>query len=69
MTIASEVQPTAEQSVQQGSGLPGQSRDGPDCAALVSRIRNGEAAAVEELYSIFARGVRYFLLRSLGISC
>jgi RNA polymerase sigma-70 factor (ECF subfamily) len=40
--------------------------DGPDCAALVGRIREGEAAAIEELYGIFARGVRYFLLRRLG---
>jgi RNA polymerase sigma-70 factor (ECF subfamily) len=40
--------------------------DGPDCAALVRRIRDGEAAAVEELYGHFARGVRYFLLRHLG---
>ena len=66
MTIASEAQLTAEQNVQRGPVLPGQSRDGPDCAALVSRIRNGEAAAVEELYGVFARGVRYFLLRNLG---
>jgi RNA polymerase sigma-70 factor (ECF subfamily) len=43
-----------------------QPRDSPDCAALVSRIRNGDAAAFEELYGIFARGVRYFLLRHLG---
>jgi RNA polymerase sigma-70 factor (ECF subfamily) len=40
--------------------------EGPDCAELVRRIRDGEAAAVEELYGFFARGVRYFLLRSLG---
>jgi RNA polymerase sigma-70 factor (ECF subfamily) len=40
--------------------------EGPDCAALVRRILNGEAAAIEELYAIFARGVRFFLLRNLG---
>jgi RNA polymerase sigma-70 factor (ECF subfamily) len=40
--------------------------EGLDCAALVRRIRDGEAAAVEELYGFFARGVRYFLLRNLG---
>jgi hypothetical protein len=40
--------------------------EAPDCAELVRRIRDGEAAAVEELYGFFARGVRYFLLRNLG---
>jgi RNA polymerase sigma-70 factor (ECF subfamily) len=47
-------------------GVSPPSRDGPDCAALVSRIRGGESAAIEELYRLFARGVRYFLLRHLG---
>lgn len=38
----------------------------PDFAALVSRIRNDDSAAMAELYAIFARGIRYFLLRNLG---
>lgn len=37
-----------------------------DWAQIVARIREGDAAAMEELYSIFARGIRYFLLRNLG---
>jgi RNA polymerase sigma-70 factor (ECF subfamily) len=37
-----------------------------DWATLVSRIHDGEAAAMEELYGIFAKGIRYFLLRNLG---
>jgi RNA polymerase sigma factor (sigma-70 family) len=37
-----------------------------DWVQLVSRIRDGEAAAMAELYAIFARGIRYFLLRNLG---
>ncbi len=37
-----------------------------DWAEIVARIRDGDAAAMEELYSIFARGIRYFLLRNLG---
>jgi RNA polymerase sigma-70 factor, ECF subfamily len=37
-----------------------------DWAELVAKIRDGDAAAMEELYVIFAKGVRYFLLRNLG---
>ena len=37
-----------------------------DWAQIVARIREGDAAAMEELYAIFARGIRYFLLRNLG---
>ncbi len=32
----------------------------------MAKIRDGDAAALEELYAIFAKGVRYFLLRNLG---
>jgi len=35
-------------------------------AALVERIRNGEPSAMEELYTVFAKGVRFFLWRQLG---
>jgi RNA polymerase sigma-70 factor (ECF subfamily) len=38
----------------------------PDWAALVTRIREGDSAAMAELYVIFAKGIRYFLLRNLG---
>lgn len=38
----------------------------PDWAALVDRIRNDDSAAMAELYGIFAKGIRYFLLRNLG---
>lgn len=38
----------------------------PDWTALVNRIRNDDAAAMAELYGIFAKGIRYFLLRNLG---
>ena len=37
-----------------------------DWAPLVERIREGDGAAMEELYGIFAKGIRYFLLRNLG---
>lgn len=37
-----------------------------DWASVVSRIHAGEPAAMEELYGVFGKGVRYFLLRNLG---
>lgn len=38
----------------------------PDWARLVSRIRSGEQAGMEDLYRVFSRGVRYYLCRQLG---
>jgi RNA polymerase sigma-70 factor (ECF subfamily) len=38
----------------------------PDWAALVTRIRDGDSEAMAELYTVFAKGIRYFLLRNLG---
>ena len=38
----------------------------PDWGSLVVRIQNGDATALEQLYSFFAKGVRYFFLRALG---
>ncbi len=45
--------------------------DGPespviDWARMVVRIRNCEKDAMEELYAIFGRGIRYYLCRHLG---
>src|SRR5271156_1129688 len=37
-----------------------------DWANVVGRIRLGEQAAVEELYRVFSRGIRYYLCRQLG---
>jgi RNA polymerase sigma-70 factor, ECF subfamily len=37
-----------------------------DWSELVTRIHAGDPRAMEELYSIFAKGIRYFLLRNLG---
>ena len=36
-------------------------------APLVEKIRTGEQSAVEELYTIFDRGIRFLLWRRLGI--
>jgi len=38
----------------------------PNWTALVNGVRRGEASAMSELYGIFAKGIRYFLLRNLG---
>lgn len=38
----------------------------PDWSALVNGVRDGDSAAMAELYGIFAKGIRYFLLRHLG---
>jgi RNA polymerase sigma-70 factor (ECF subfamily) len=38
----------------------------PDWAGLVNGIREGDSSAMASLYNVFARGVRYFLLRNLG---
>src|SRR5262249_23587385 len=35
-------------------------------AALVERIRGGDPSAVEELYGVFSKGVRFLLWRQLG---
>ena len=37
-----------------------------DWAALVERIHGGDDSAMEELYRIFAKGVRFYLCRQLG---
>jgi RNA polymerase sigma-70 factor (ECF subfamily) len=40
--------------------------DHPDWADLVDRIQRDEPAALEELYRIFSKGMRYYLCRQLG---
>jgi RNA polymerase sigma factor (sigma-70 family) len=56
--------------LQPAPDLPDGSRpDGlqvPDWGALVNGVREGDPAAMAELYGIFAKGIRYFLLRNLG---
>jgi RNA polymerase sigma-70 factor (ECF subfamily) len=37
-----------------------------DWTKLVARIHTADPGAMEELYAIFEKGIRYFLLRSLG---
>ena len=41
--------------------------DIPDWAGTVDRIRAGDPRAMAELYAVFTRGIRYLLLRTLGV--
>lgn len=38
----------------------------PDCAELVRRIQENEPSALEDLYRIFARGIKFQICRQLG---
>lgn len=38
----------------------------PDWSVLVARIQAGDAAAMERLYALFSRGIRFYLCRQLG---
>jgi len=38
----------------------------PAWAEVVARIRRGDQSAMEELYRVFSKGVRFFLYRQLG---
>jgi RNA polymerase sigma-70 factor, ECF subfamily len=38
-----------------------------DWPALVARIHNGDNSGMEELYRLFARGIRFYLCRQLGM--
>ena len=38
----------------------------PPWSGLVERIRAGDPSAMEELYAVFAKGVRFYLWRQLG---
>jgi RNA polymerase sigma-70 factor (ECF subfamily) len=58
-TMSAESVPSSRQEHSDGLQVP-------DWAALVTRIREGDSAAMAELYTVFAKGIRYFLLRNLG---
>jgi RNA polymerase sigma factor (sigma-70 family) len=51
-----------EQSLTQSGGTP----DHPNWVDLVDRIQRDESSALEELYRIFSKGMRYYLCRQLG---
>lgn len=54
-----ESDPGAEETASQAHQLT-------DWRRLVQRVHDGDSSAMEELYAIFAKGIRYFLLRNLG---
>ncbi len=51
----------------QREGAASQPFDIPDWAGTVDRIRAGDPGAMAQLYSVFTRGIRYLLLRTLGV--
>jgi RNA polymerase sigma-70 factor (ECF subfamily) len=60
-------QPMEEQRSPHHDESAGQPFDIPDWASTVDRIRAGDPIAMTELYTVFTRGIRYLLLRSLGV--
>jgi len=60
-------QPMEEQGSPHYDQSAGQPFDMPDWADTVDRIRAGDPIAMTELYTVFTRGIRYLLLRSLGV--
>ncbi len=58
---------------QAGEDLPHEPDDGMETTerpeiwrTLVARIQTGDPLALEELYSVFSRGIRFYLCRQLG---
>jgi RNA polymerase sigma-70 factor, ECF subfamily len=51
----------------ESASVPGLEEAGARWSALVDRIHAGDESAMEELYSTFARGIRYYLCRHLGM--
>jgi RNA polymerase sigma-70 factor, ECF subfamily len=61
--------PTADEPIgseEESAGADHTEAAGERWKVLVSRIQEGEEAAQEELYEIFARGIRFYLCRQLG---
>jgi RNA polymerase sigma factor (sigma-70 family) len=56
---------TSDDPPQSGRAQP-EALPASDWTSLVNRIRDDDSAAMAELYAIFAKGIRYFLLRNLG---
>lgn len=56
----------AEPNTREKRGQPNSEMQAADWNGLVTRIRNGDGLAMEELYHIFSRGIRFHLCRQLG---
>src|SRR5690242_9621931 len=59
------VEQRPEQLIEEDNGADGQPRLA-DWSGLVARIQAGDALAMEELYNIFSKGIRFYLCRQLG---
>ncbi len=66
MLMTTEEQGTNSHQVQPESRRPSDGLPAPDWTALVDGVRHGDSTSMAELYGIFAKGIRYFLLRNLG---
>jgi len=66
MLMTTEQQGTNSDQAQPESRRPSDGLPVPDWTALVNGVRRGDSASMAELYGIFAKGIRYFLLRNLG---
>lgn len=62
-TMEREQSPATDPATEEDRPVPLQV---PDWTLLVNRIQQGDQAAMAELYAVFAKGIRYFLLRNLG---
>jgi RNA polymerase sigma factor (sigma-70 family) len=60
-------QGTGEPVAPRAEGVAEHTLDIPDWADTVDRIRAGDPLAMTELYGVFTRGIRYLLLRTLGV--
>jgi len=56
-----------EQDSPQTQDTAGRPLEIADWAGTVNRIRAGDPLAMTELYGVFTRGIRYLLLRTLGV--
>jgi len=66
MTTETEEAGTNSDQLQSEAKPPSSGLPVPDWTALVDGVRHGDSASMSELYGIFAKGIRYFLLRNLG---
>src|SRR5215831_6487962 len=65
-TDAASVLDNASEHDSSDSGSRTSTRSSVDWYGLVARIKNGEESGMEELYGLFARGIRFYLCRQLG---
>src|SRR5438552_7790737 len=66
--LLSDRQEPAEIAQREGAARPDEHGQAPqaDWTGLVARIQAGDGLAMEELYQIFSRGIRFHLCRQLG---